>query len=622
MKNYSTYFWRRLIIYVSILVVPALAKAQYIENGFAGAGVWTNGANGNNYPTLNGTGNSNWQGAPGAAWNYIFRPLGFPLAAGTAWTTDFAFFAAVGNCPAHTLMSLTDVSTNSWNSAPPGYPVSSVDAVEVYIAAANCAGAPWPLYANSKDVQTWGTPTTPIMITPGNIYYIRLQRFDATHGMLSVFSDATYTTHIAGSPQCFTISANVGTLNFAQQGCIPQGGNFRNLYANFWNLNIYANNWCEYYTHNVSWTTAGSNISVTGGTAYFNGCSAGADNRMSKYIGPTIRNSAQWVTETEFRPSQISLLGAGNGILCLSEGNTANLWNIAAAQDGVAAYLMGTGNNMLLFAESRDGTTWNGASSPITLPSNNTTYYLRLERCGTNGVLNVYSDAARTTHISGSPQTFGIPVNVNNLQYLSHCGMQNLTLAQWLTGTVDNTCIYGYMATAGTIGYDQGICTGVTPAPFVSLSGTGCCTYQWERETPAGSGNWQSVVGATGSTYAAPPITQNTCYRRRATFNCGSMSAYSNTVCLTINCRLAYHGSDENLTIMPNPTNGEFTISFGNTDFVRDVDIINLIGEVVYTQTNVTTSTLQIDLSTLPKGVYIVRCKENGNTYHQRVVIQ
>ncbi len=80
--------------------------------------------------------------------------------------------------------------------------------------------------------------------------------------------------------------------------------------------------------------------------------------------------------------------------------------------------------------------------------------------------------------------------------------------------------------TAGTIGSDQTICAGATPAPLTSTAGasggTGTYTYQWEA-SPDGSGGWQPLAGATDATYAPPALTATTYYRRRASSgSCGT----------------------------------------------------------------------------------------------------
>ncbi|RPD47085.1 PKD domain-containing protein [Hymenobacter sediminis] len=88
---------------------------------------------------------------------------------------------------------------------------------------------------------------------------------------------------------------------------------------------------------------------------------------------------------------------------------------------------------------------------------------------------------------------------------------------------------------AGTIGANQAVCLGATPAPLTSLTpatgGTGPLAYQWES-SPNGS-TWTSVPGATGETFAPGPLQATTYFRRRVTSGaCGP--EYSPAVILTV----------------------------------------------------------------------------------------
>ncbi|MGI4834160.1 MAG: gliding motility-associated C-terminal domain-containing protein [Janthinobacterium lividum] len=88
---------------------------------------------------------------------------------------------------------------------------------------------------------------------------------------------------------------------------------------------------------------------------------------------------------------------------------------------------------------------------------------------------------------------------------------------------------------AGTIGADQAICAGATPAPLTSTagasSGTGIYSYQWESSVD--NTTWTAIAGATGDTYAPGPLTVTTYFRRRVMSGpCGL--AYSPTVTLTV----------------------------------------------------------------------------------------
>ncbi|RZK62617.1 MAG: PKD domain-containing protein, partial [Hymenobacter sp.] len=88
---------------------------------------------------------------------------------------------------------------------------------------------------------------------------------------------------------------------------------------------------------------------------------------------------------------------------------------------------------------------------------------------------------------------------------------------------------------AGTIGADQSLCIGATPAPLTSTAaasgGTGAFAYQWESSTD--NTNWTAIGGATNADYSPGGLTATTYFRRRVTSGpCGPV--YSPTVTLTV----------------------------------------------------------------------------------------
>jgi gliding motility-associated-like protein len=89
--------------------------------------------------------------------------------------------------------------------------------------------------------------------------------------------------------------------------------------------------------------------------------------------------------------------------------------------------------------------------------------------------------------------------------------------------------------TAGTIGTDQTLCAGTTPAALGSAAaaggGTGSYTYQWESSP--NNATWTAIPGATNLTFAPGAVAATTYYRRSVTSGaCGP--AYSNVITITV----------------------------------------------------------------------------------------
>ncbi len=74
------------------------------------------------------------------------------------------------------------------------------------------------------------------------------------------------------------------------------------------------------------------------------------------------------------------------------------------------------------------------------------------------------------------------------------------------------------------------------------------------------------------------------------------------------------------ITIYPNPTNGFFTVFCSNGDVKFSVEIINIYGEIIFTENNLI-SKQKFDLSSKPKGVYTVKVViSNGGNYLNKII--
>jgi len=87
--------------------------------------------------------------------------------------------------------------------------------------------------------------------------------------------------------------------------------------------------------------------------------------------------------------------------------------------------------------------------------------------------------------------------------------------------------------------------------------------------------------------------------------------------CATLNVEEA--AAPMNVSISPNPSQGTFTVNHIN-DFAN-IQVINSLGQEVYTANNNGQSSVTIDLSDR-RGVYFVKLSGNGQTVTRRVIIK
>ena len=117
-----------------------------------------------------------------------------------------------------------------------------------------------------------------------------------------------------------------------------------------------------------------------------------------------------------------------------------------------------------------------------------------------------------------------------------------------------------------------------------------------------------------------------------ATYNCkvkticpgGSQSAFSPASFFTT---LLREGSTEVHTIIyPNPSNGIYQISAtGLTEAQAEIIIVNTIGEQVFNQTYATTANgleTSVDISHLPKGMYILQIRSGNNIDTGKIILE
>ncbi|WP_310396754.1 gliding motility-associated C-terminal domain-containing protein [Hymenobacter sp.] len=151
---------------------------------------------------------------------------------------------------------------------------------------------------------------------------------------------------------------------------------------------------------------------------------------------------------------------------------------------------------------------------------------------GGNGVFYAYQwqsspDGVSWTDIAGATATGYAPGVLAATTYYRRQVISNNCPAYSNVVTIT----VGPGAAPGSIGADQSLCVGATPAPLAGAGGAG--PYQWQV-SPDGS-TWAAIAGATSADYAPGALTATTYYRRQAAAGaCGGAAAYSNVVTITV----------------------------------------------------------------------------------------
>jgi hypothetical protein len=170
----------------------------------------------------------------------------------------------------------------------------------------------------------------------------------------------------------------------------------------------------------------------------------------------------------------------------------------------------------------------------------------------------------------------------------------------------------------------------VNPLPNVSIqvySPDTICNTQAPLTLPNGTptGGTYSGVGVIGGNFDPNIVgigTHYTVYTYTDGNSCTNTDSTSITVKNCVGIEDIYSKS-HNTNIAPNPNNGRFLIT-NKLSSIKDVEIYNLIGKVVYTQKNIFSSQVIINEKTsLPPGTYLLKITDQElNTHTKKVLIK
>lgn len=212
------------------------------------------------------------------------------------------------------------------------------------------------------------------------------------------------------------------------------------------------------YENPGNWTQIGSQVEITAGSVTFlDGSPCGEQRRVYRDLGITLDPGHAWTVEVDFNVLFVGSTptgpAVGHNIVALTAGTQEPLsdcpdvectGNPQSTQDGImVTYVTPNppdGSMGFAIIATDDGK----EESSERIPGNivDTDYFITLERTGSdNATLSIFSDAARMTHVDGSPVSLALPPGLGGLTHVQHSNHARGTSERQLTGTVDNLCI-------------------------------------------------------------------------------------------------------------------------------------------------------------------------------------
>ncbi len=203
-----------------------------------------------------------------------------------------------------------------------------------------------------------------------------------------------------------------------------------------------------------NWQSVISNpgqLTINNGALNYNGTVCSTENRVYKSLNATLSNN-YWKAETEFviYPNA-SGNGVGANVIGLAAGNQdlfGNFPNGAWSESNQDALLVnflsaspydGTFTNWYFNIIEKKGTVRSASNVAIATVSGINKYYIRLERTSSStAMLSIFSDAAKTIHIPGSPITHTINSTITGLNTIHHGASTQGWSSRVVNGSNDN----------------------------------------------------------------------------------------------------------------------------------------------------------------------------------------
>ncbi|ALW85602.1 hypothetical protein AUC43_11170 [Hymenobacter sedentarius] len=243
----------------------------------------------------------------------------------------------------------------------------------------------------------------------------------------------------------------------------------------------------------------------------------------------------------------------------------------------------------------------------ITAPAAATFSYPATAYCASSSIAPTLASGASAGTFSS---TTGLGLNTST-------GAIDLSQSQPGTYTITNTVAAsgGCAATSAT----ATLTVNALPAqPTLTLANGVLSTATVAGATYQYYLNGVAIAGATSATYTT---TQGGAYTVVVSTN-GCASAPSAAVTVTVTAARSGQ-SAFGLAVFPNPTTGSLTVSIAGSHSAAQLTVYNALGQRVLTSSLAAAATArELDLSSLPTGVYVLRAVSTEGTVTQRIVRQ
>jgi len=94
------------------------------------------------------------------------------------------------------------------------------------------------------------------------------------------------------------------------------------------------------------------------------------------------------------------------------------------------------------------------------------------------------------------------------------------------------------------------------------------------------------------------------------------------TLCTTVGIPPLSFGEGSGVRLFPNPSSGNFLITFEKEIKKGSIEVVNLLGEIIYSENISNESEKEIHLTKVSPGIYIVKVATGENLYCRKIIIE
>ena len=301
---------------------------------------------------------------------------------------------------------------------------------------------------------------------------------------------------------------------------------------------------------------------------------------------------------------------------------------VVYCQNATATQLTATGSNLLWYTVASGGTGNSTAPTPLTTTLGSTDYYVSqtvnaCESSRASIIVNITASAPAPTVTSpvnyckndiATPLTATTVAGASLLWYTTATGgIGSSSTPTPSTSTISSVSYYVSQTLCNIESPRSTLVVVINPYPTVTINATptSLCIGQSAILTASGASTYVWSNSATTSSITVSPTATATYTVTGKTAGCPSIK--TNTVSVTIcsGVGIEENSNLQEVTVYPNPTNGEFNIAITNANFKElGVSVVNLLGKEVFNasyKNSATDFNKRVNLTDIAEGIYYIR---------------